>query len=258
LGLSHSDITRLDILSPAFSSGDDNAMATLDEASLKVDLSHLLPTEDGLTAKLIPIVWMISSDRQPVDTKQSSINSISFGGSWNWNYGNASLGYWNYSSNGEASIGNGWSGHGFDANLGAYYAAFGVDVSLSYGHSEDASPAWQSAGALYSSTMTLSYTPNKFPGVWASASAGNYDQDAFAYGSTSSNIYGVSTKGEYWSMGAGLDVTKWFWGPELASGDASKSVKLLYRYTDALTVDSASGKTSDSSSLVAVMLQRKF
>jgi hypothetical protein len=59
-------------------------------------------------------------------------------------------------------------------------------------------------------------------------------------------------------MAAGLDVTNLFWSPELASEDASRSVKLLYRYTDALTVDSDSGKTSDSSSLVAVMLQRKF
>jgi hypothetical protein len=59
-------------------------------------------------------------------------------------------------------------------------------------------------------------------------------------------------------MAAGLDVTNWFWSPELASGNASQSVKLLYRYTDALTVDSAAGKTSDSNSLVAVMLQRRF
>jgi hypothetical protein len=89
-------------------------------------------------------------------------------------------------------------------------------------------------------------------------SAGNYNQDALAYGSTSSDIYGISTKGEYWSMAAGLDVTKWFWSPELASGDARQSVKLLYRYTDGFTVDSSAGKTSDTSSLVAVMLQRKF
>jgi hypothetical protein len=218
----------------------------------------LLSGESGLTAKLIPTVWMVAGDRQPADAKQSSINSISFGGSWNWNHGTASLGYWNYSSNRDASISNGWSGQGLDANLGAYYAAFGVDVNLSYGDSEGFSPGWQSAGALYSSTLTLSYAPNKFPGIWASASAGNYDQDALAYGSTSSYIYGVSTKGEYWSMAAGLDVTNLFWSPELASEDASRSVKLLYRYTDALTVDSASGKTSDSTSLVAVMLQRKF
>jgi hypothetical protein len=257
-GLAHSDITKLDNLGPAFSSGEDNAIATVDEASLKFDLPRLLSGESGLTAKLIPTVWMSASDRQPTDAKQASTNSISFGGSWNWQYGNASLGYWNYSSNGDASIGTRWSGQGFDANLGAYYAAFRVDASLSYGNSEGVSPGWQSAGALYSSTMTLSYTPNKLPGVWASASAGNYDQDALAYGGTSTDIYGVSTKGEYWSMAAGLDVTNWFWSPELASGDASRSVKLLYRYTDALTVDSAAGKTSDSSSLVAVMLQRKF
>jgi hypothetical protein len=201
---------------------------------------------------------MVASDREPADAKHSSTNSISFGGTWSGNYGNASLGYWNYYSNGDPGVSTGWSGQGFDANLGANYGAFGADVSLSYGHSDDISPGWQSAGTLYNSTMTLSYTPNKLPGVFASASAGNYDQDALAYGSTSSDIYGVSTKGEYWSMAAGLDFTKWFWSPELASADASRSIKLLYRYTDALTVDSNAGKLDDNSSLVAVMLQRKF
>jgi hypothetical protein len=258
LGLAHSDITKLDSLAPAFSSGGDNAVATLDEASLKVDLHRFLAAGDGLAAKLIPTVWISAGERQSADASQVGTNSTSFGGSWSWNHGYASLDYWNYSSNGDAIRGADWSGQGLAGSLGMKYAAFGVNAGVSYGRSAEASPMWQSAGELYNTTMTASYTPKKLPGIWASATAGNYNQDGLAYGSASSEIYGTSTKGEYWSMAAGLDVTNWFWSPELASEDASPSVKLLYRYTDALTVDSAASKTSDSGSLVAVMIQRHF
>jgi hypothetical protein len=64
-------------------------------------------------------------------------------------------------------------------------------------------------------------------------------------------------KREYWSMAAGVDLTNWLLRPELASGEAQRSVKLLYRYTDALMLDSASGNATDNKNLV-VLLQRKF
>ena len=106
--------------------------------------------------------------------------------------------------------------------------------------------------------MAVYYKSDKLPGIWASATAANYDYAGLAYGSASSEIFGLDTKSEYWSMAAGLDVTNWFWSPELSSGDSQPSVKLLYRYTDALTLDSGTDKRSDSNSIVAVMLQRKF
>jgi hypothetical protein len=258
IGLAHSNITAWQESTLAFSGAGEEPVATVDEASLAINLPRLLSgrASTGVIGKLVPTVWMTASDRQAAGTKQASTASTSFGGSWNWNYGHATLGYWNYSSDGDASIDTAWSGHGFDAHLGAYYGALGVDVSASYGHSEDVAPGWQSAGALYSSTVTLSYTSNKLPGIWASASAGNYDHDGLAYGSTSSEIYGVSPNGEYLSVATGLDVTDWFWSPELSSED--RSVKLFYRYTDALTLDSTAGRTSDTDSLVGMMVQRKF
>jgi hypothetical protein len=236
-----------------------NFSAVQQEASVTLDLPHLLPAQasSGLVSKVVPTIWMTASDRQAPNSDQAGTVTTSFGGSWNWNIGQATLGYWNYSSDGNVGLGSEWSGHGFDANLGAYYSSFGVDVSLSYGHS-----SWQSAGALYNSSVTVSYTPDKLPGLWASAAAGNYDHNAIAYGSTSSDLYGVSTNGEYWSIAAGLDVTNWFWAPELSESGAlngqRSSVKLLYRYTDALSFDSSAGTGRDMNSLVAMMIQRKF
>ena len=106
--------------------------------------------------------------------------------------------------------------------------------------------------------VALSYTPEKIPDVWASATVGNYDRNELAFGNTSSEIYGVSTNGEYWSIAAGLDVTNWFWNPEFSSGNQLRSVKLLYRYTESLAVDDTLGTTDDRDGLVAMMVQRKF
>ena len=63
-------------------------------------------------------------------------------------------------------------------------SSFGIDVGFSYGQSEDAAPSWQSAGALYNSNATVSYKPDKLPGVSLTAAAGNYDHNAITYGGT--------------------------------------------------------------------------
>ena len=264
LGFAQSSTTKLEDSALEFSAADEEAAITVNEASVTVDLPRLLPGQvsSGLVSKIVPTVWMTASDRQTPNSDQASTLSTSLGGTWAWNIGHASLGYWNYSSDGNGAFGAAWSGHGYDANLGAYYSSFGVDVGFSYGQSEDVAPSWQSAGALYSSSVTVSYTPDELPGIWATAAAGNYDHNAIAYGNTSSDLYGVSTNGEYWSIAAGLDVTKWFWSPELSESGADNgqrsSVKLLYRYTDALSLDNSAGTTRDMDSLVAMMIQRKF
>jgi hypothetical protein len=96
----------------------------------------------------------------------------------------------------------------------------------------------------------------------ASAAAGNYDNNAIAYGGTSSDLYAVSTNGEYYSVTAGLDLTTLFWSPENSEASAltgqRSSIKLLYRYSDNLFVDSTAGTTKDADNLVAMMIQRKF
>jgi hypothetical protein len=255
LGVAHSSIIALEPIVPAFSEAKSNAEATVDEASVSLNLAQLVASQDGLVAKLIPTVWMTTSDRQSAGY---SIVSTSVGGSWKWNYGHATLGYWNYYSDGNSTIDSAWSGYGFDANLGAYYKAVALDLSASYGQSEDLAPQWQSSGALYSSTVAVSYTPEKVPGVFASATIGNYDRTELAYGNASPNFYEVNMNGEYLSIAAGLDFTNWFWGSEPSSASQLRSVKLLYRYSDTLTVDDASGRAGGQDSLVALMVQRKF
>ena len=260
MGMAHSTISKLEYTALPFSTTDEEAETTLNEASLTLNLFQFLPTQvtSGAAGKLIPTVWMTASDRQSPGSDQASTISTSLGASWNWNYGHANLGYWNYSSDGSGDIETAWSGHGIDANIGAFYGAFGVDLSASYGHSEDIAPSWQAAGALYRSALSVTYTPDRLPGVWASMSGGNYNHESLSYGSTSSEIYGISNNGEYLSLAAGLDVTNWFWTPDHSSKDEHQSVKLLYRYTDAVYVESTTGMTGDTHSLVAMTVQRKF
>jgi hypothetical protein len=256
--------------------GATNLAAVQQEALVTLDLPHLLPGTQawsGILTKLLPTIWVAGSHRHTPTSGQETIatdtTSTSFGGSWTSSIGRATLGYWDYSSAGEGIAGSAWSGHGFDANFGAYYSSFGIDLDLSYGQSADVAPSWQSAGALYNSSVTLSYKPTKLPSLSLSAAAGNYDQNALVigstalpYGGTSSDLYAVSTNGEYWSITAGLDLTSLFWSPEASDTGALNgklsSVKLLYRYSDDLFLDSSTGTTRNVDSLVAMTLQRTF
>ena len=226
---------------------------------LAVNLAQLVP--GGLAPKLLPTLWMSASTSQaPTSGQASETVTTSFGGTWTWDMGYASLGYWNYSSGKNAGLGTTWSGHGFDANLGAYRSSFGIDVGLSYGQSEDAAPSWQSAGALYNSYATVSYKPDKLPGVSLTAAAGNYDHNAITYGGTLSDPYAMTSNGEYLSLTAGLDLTSLFWSPEEfgAVNEQRPSVKMFYRYSDSLFLDGSANATKDVDSLVAMSIQRKF
>ena len=76
-----------------------------------------------------------------------------------------------------------------------------------------------------------------------------------------SDIYKVSSNGEYWSVGAGLDLTRLFSTSDASGSGATgqlSSVKLLYRYSDSLYSDNSGGPTRDANSLAAVMIQRTF
>ena len=65
----------------------------------------------------------------------------------------SNLGYWNYSSSPSRAP------HGQARDLtqgfGLYYSSFRIDVDFSYGYSANVAPAWQSAGALYGSSVTI-------------------------------------------------------------------------------------------------------
>jgi hypothetical protein len=244
-----------------------NLAAVQQEASVTLDLAQLLPNKEasGLSTKLLPTLWVTTSNEHTSTSGQEAVPrgtvSTSFGGTWAWDMGQATLGYWNYSSSGVAA--SAWSGQGFDASFALYHSSFSVDADLSYGHSEDVAPSWQSAGSLYGSSVTISYTPAKFPGLWASAAAGNYDQSAITFDGTSSalsNMYRASSNGEYWSIAAGVDLKRWFWTASDSGAPTGQlsSVKLLYRYTDSLYLDKSTGAERDVDSLVAVMIQRTF
>jgi hypothetical protein len=248
--------------------------AVQQEASVTLDVPHLLlaaQMSSSLFSKLLPSLWAGGSDLHntlPGQTGPSDTMSTNFGGTWTWNIGRASLGYWDYSSAGNGSAGSAWSGRGFDGSFGVYYGSFGVDASLSYGSSEDAAPAWQSSGALYSYNVTLSYNPEKPPGIWVSAWAGNYNQNAINYDSMVSvlsspyGVYANYTNGNYRGMQAGFDLTNWLWAPNASASVARNgqrtSFKLLYQYSDDLYLDSSTGTTRSLDNLVAVMVQHTF
>jgi hypothetical protein len=246
-----------------------NLSAVTQEAKITLDLPHLLPgtlVSSDVLSKFLPTIWVTGKDKHTPTSGQETVPAdtitTSFGGTWTWNNGQATLGYSEYSSaSGVAASAS--SGRGLDVDFGLYYSSFGFDVSLSYGNSEDIAPSWQSAGALYDSSVTVSYKPDKLPGLWASAAAGNYKQNdlaiestALPYGSTSSD-FGVHTNGEYWSITAGLDLANLFWSSEALTGQHS-SVKLLYKYSDSSFLDSSAGTTRTIDDLVAMMIQRRF
>jgi hypothetical protein len=258
-GFSQSNVTSSADAVPGFSESRQESLATKQEASVTLDLSHLLPGTEapsGLTSNLLPTLWVSASDKTSPSSGPGAVATdtiaTSIGGSWKWKDAYATLGYWDYSSNNGGGVNSSWNGQGFDAAFGAYHSSFGLNLAMSYGRSDDAAGSWQSAGALYNGTVSVSYAPSKLPGVWVSASTGNYD-----YNGALSDLYAVRTNNEYSSLTAGLDFTNWFWGAE-SSEYGPSSVKLLYRYSDNVFADSTAGTTKDQDNLVAVMVQRKF
>jgi hypothetical protein len=232
--------------------------ATQKEVSVSLALPQLLPNMEKSVATLLPTsLWASVSDKRTLRVgSQAAANdtiSTSFGGTWNWDSGYATLSYWNYSSGNNPSLGATWDGKGVDANLGTDHSAFSANVGLSYGRSADAAGSWQSADDLYFSSVTVAYKPAKLPGMWVTAAHGNYNHDAIAYGGILSDLYLASTNGQYSSLTAGLDLTNWFRGAQ--TSDAS--LKLLYRYSEnALSNNSAQNRNTDN--LVAVMAKGTF
>jgi hypothetical protein len=250
------------------------------EASITFDLPHLL----GATqiSKFLPTLWVIGSQRHsPIDgelvvTRHAVTSSFgaptiwvagsgvprdiitsSFGGTWEWQTGYARLNYWSYSANGSESFAG--TGRGVNGSFGVYRSAFGLDIDLAYGRSEDLAQSSQSTGVMYDSSVTVSYKPDRQPGVWASASVGNYNQSAIDDGGRASHLYSVSNNGEYWSITAGLDLTSLFWDTSEPGALAGQrpSVKLLSRYSDSLDSSDAVMTRSDDV-LLAMMLRQSF
>jgi hypothetical protein len=260
-GLAQSSITDTDATGSYFGSTDSKP--TLEqEASASVNLPQLVPGH--LASKVLPVLWMSASTSQAPSSGQptSETLSTSVGGTWTWNVGYASLGYWNYSSMQDSVAGATWSGHGFDANVGAHRSSFGIDAGLSYGQSEDTVPSWKSAGALYNSYATVWYKPDKLPGISLTAAAGNYDRNEITYGGTLSDPYAMTSNGGYLSLTAGLDLTSLFWSSEgsepVAGFQQRPSVKMFYRYSDNLYVDGSADATRNLDSLIAMSIQRRF
>jgi hypothetical protein len=230
------------------------------EASASVNLAQLVP--GNLAPKLLPTLWMNASAGQTPTSGQATSETVttSIGGTWTWDSAYASLDYWNYSSGKNSALGSTWSGHGFDANMGAYRSSFGVDAGLSYGQSEDAAQSWQSAGAIHSSYAMVWYKPDKLPGISLTAAAGNYDYKGIAFGSVSSDPFATISNNEYVSLTAGLDLTSLFWSLEepRAVSEQRPTVKMFYQYSDSLSLYGSASATKDVDSLVAMSIQRKF
>ena len=256
------------------------------EALVSLDLPHLLsgaPASSGVFSTLLPTLWLTVSDKHngatgleavPKDAITSSFGAptiwvtgqtlprdtttSSFGGKWKSEIGYASLSYWRYSSSGGESVAP-WagSGHGFNASAGAEYSSFEIEADFSYGHFENIASSQQS-GRLYDSNVTVSYKPDGLPGLWATASAGNYNQNAIT--GTWSELYDIPISSRYWSVTAGLDLTNLFWVPETSKTKTfpgqHSAVKLLYKYSYSL--DSYPDTTRNADNLVAMMIRRSF
>jgi len=234
------------------------AGALASEASASVDVAQLLRAtgvSGQLAPKLIPTVWMNAGTSSPASGQDDENVTMGFGGTWSWDMGYASMGYWNSSFGDSAGLGTAWSGQGFDANVGAYYGAFALDVGLSYGQSEDALSSWQSVGDVYNYSATVSYNGEKLPAISLTAAMGNFDQNSISFGRTFSQSYAWSSNSDYLSLSAGLDLTSLFWTPE--GKEEQPSVKMLFRHNESVFSDSYSD-TKDVDDLIAVTVQRKF
>jgi hypothetical protein len=238
----------------------EGSIATQQEASLTVDLPDVLARTSGASSKLLPRLWLIHSQGgTPTTASKSELPgtvTTSFGGSWSWDPAHISVSYWEYASDGsERGPQMAWAGRGLEASFGAYYSSWGVDVSASYGHSDDVAPYWQSAGFLYNSSITLSYAGEGLPGISVTTAFGNYNLDALSYGAASDS-YGVSTNTDFWNITAGLDFTSYLWDSDaIAARDSS--LKLLYRNVGNFYSD-AGGTVNQIDHVVAMMFRQKF
>ncbi len=245
--------------------------ATQQELNATLDLPKLLANlqeASGLSSGLFPSLWATQSYNHPKGEQGSGeldTISTSLGGSWSWDSGQATLGFWRYSSDGPARTASAWNGRGVDASLGVYHSALGVDLNFSYGHMEDAAGTWQSSSALYNSSVTLSCKGENLPPLWATATLGNFDYNslwatALPTGGTAADL-GEAARNEYWSIATGIDLSNLLWNAEISrSNEVARehsSLKLVFEYTDNSYVNSAaSARTADA--LVAMVVQSTF
>jgi hypothetical protein len=259
---------------PSIEYGDNlpRLAATQQDVNVTLDLPKLLSNIEelsGISSELIPNLWVSQSDTHPASKLRSAdleTVSTSFGGSWSWDSNQATLGYWNYSSDRPAGrAGSAWNGEGFDATLGLYYSSFGLDLNLSYGHMEDVAGSWQSASTLYDSSITLSYSGESLPPIWATAAAGNFHSSsllgtALPSAGTLTDLE-EATRNEYWSFETGVDLSGLFWNPETSYfnelAKQHSSIKLIFQYTDNLYLDSE-GPMRSADGLVAMLVQSTF
>jgi hypothetical protein len=258
-GLAQSSIAKTDGYAGTYFTSSTTDSTVQQEASASVKLAQLVP--GGLAPQLLPTVWLtVGTNQAPTSGQASETVTTSFGGTWTWNMGYASLGYSDYSSGKNVGLEATWRGQGFDAHLGAYRSSFGIDVGLSYGQSEQAASSWQSAGALYNSYATVSYKPDKLPSVSLTVAGGNYDHNAITHEASLSEPHAIASNGEYFSLTAGIDLTSLFWGLEEAGGVNKErpSMKMFYRYSDSLFLGGSDNATKDVDGLVAVTIESKF
>jgi hypothetical protein len=238
----------------------ESSVATQQEASLTVDLPDLLARTSGASSKLLPRLWLIHSQGGTPNSESKSelpgTVTTSFGGTWRSDLAHMSVSYWEYASDGsEGGPQMAWAGRGLEASFGAYYSSWGVDVSASYGDSDDVAPYWQSAGVLYNSSIALSYTREGLPGISVTTAFGNYHLDALSYGAAPDS-YGVSTNTDFWNITAGMDFTSYLWDAD-AIAERNSSLKLLYRNVGNFYSD-AGGTVNQIDHVVAMMFRQKF
>jgi hypothetical protein len=158
---------------------------------------------------------------------------IGAGASWWWNGGNASMSYFNYSSNSSVD-GQLYksTGSGVTVNMGASAGPIGFYAEVKYCYSEDFTAFSSFVNRGYDAYVSGSYKQRYLPDILLEGGFGRHEYNSFGWTSDTS----------YWSATLGFDVSKYIWRPVEAKSKLSPRLpmtKLFYSYTDHSVVGAA-------------------
>ena len=163
----------------------------------------------------LPVLWASQSYKHPSSDQGAAEleTSTSFGGSWTWDSvkQRSAIGATPPTDH-RIALGRPGMVVASRPNSGIDHSSLVVDLSFSYGHTQDVAEPWQAASVLYDSSVTLSYKRENLPPLWATAAVGNFDYNSLwgaapLDGVTAADL-GETTRNEYWSIATGIDLLR--------------------------------------------------
>jgi hypothetical protein len=175
-------------------------------------------------------------------------HGIGAGASWWWNGGNASVSYFNYSSN--SSIDGQLyksTGGGATANISASAGPIGFYAEVKYCYSEDFTAFSSFLNRGYDTSVSASYNQRYLPDILLEGGFGRHEYNSVGWTSGTS----------YWGATLGFDVSKYMWRPVEAQSKLSPrlpTARLLYKYLS-YTDHSVAGAAPIGSQFVGLMFR---